>query len=153
MWKMIKEILIVSFIFLALDAVWIGLIMKDHFSTLVLNIQKSDLEFSILPALLCYFVLIGGLYNFVIRSMKNEFDILHIISLSIPFGLCVYGTYDFTNASIFKNWDMKTALIDIVWGTFLSTVSAISIGFYREKFESRENEEHLGNSSKNSLIF
>jgi len=39
-------------------------------------------------------------------------------------GLAAYGTYDITNLSTLKNWPLAMSLIDMVWGTFLTALSA-----------------------------
>ena len=36
------------------------------------------------------------------------------------FGLVTYSAYDLTNLATLKNWPLEIALIDIVWGIFLS---------------------------------
>lgn len=138
---LLKELGISALTFLALDAVWIGFVMNNHFNRLVEDIQGSKMEASIFPAILTYIVLVGGLYYFVIQRMKRKFDIWNILSLAIPFGLCVYGTYDFTTATIFKKWDMTTAFLDVIWGSTLSSLTAITVGYYRSCTETKELEE------------
>ena len=32
------------------------------------------------------------------------------------FGAVVYGVYDFTAAAVLKDWDMRLALLDVLWG-------------------------------------
>jgi len=57
---------------------------------------------------------------------------LNILSLSIPFGLVVYGVFDFTSAAMLKKWDYLTAFADVFWGCFISSFSAISLGVFRK---------------------
>jgi uncharacterized membrane protein len=47
---------------------------------------------------------------------KNRF----ILSLQYGglFGLILYGVYNFTNITIFSNYNIITALIDTIWGSF-----------------------------------
>lgn len=139
--SLIKELGISALTFLGLDAIWIGFVMKNHFSQLVEDIQGSKMEASVFPAILTYLVLVGGLYYFVIQRMRRKFNIWNILSLSVPFGLCVYGTYDFTTATIFKKWDMTTAFLDVIWGITASTLTAITIGYYRNWCDNRNLEE------------
>jgi uncharacterized membrane protein len=39
------------------------------------------------------------------------------------FGICIYGVYDFTTLSIFKNYDYRFAIFDTLWGGILFFVS------------------------------
>ncbi len=135
--KFIKEILCLSVVLLILDIIWISVIMGKHYSTLIRDIQGEDLQFKPLAAILCYIVLINGLYYFVIMRMKKELDILNVLSLSIPFGITVYGVFDLTTASMIKKWDYLTAFADILWGCFICTFCSIVVGLYR-KYSSDE---------------
>ena len=35
------------------------------------------------------------------------------------YGLCIYTVYDMTNYAIFSGYDLKIAIMDMIWGTFL----------------------------------
>lgn len=37
----------------------------------------------------------------------------------------MYCLFDFTNMAIFKNWDLKTVIIDSIWGSILYTLTTI----------------------------
>jgi len=119
--------------------------MKNHFNKLILSIQGAPMEANFLAALFCYIFLIGGLYYFVINKVKS-FNIVHILILSIPFGAAVYGTYDFTNATVLKGWGFATAFMDLGWGIFLSSITSIIVVFIRSRMFSNEDESLAGNS-------
>ena len=36
-------------------------------------------------------------------------------------GLAAYGTYDMTNLSTLKGWPVRLSLVDMVWGTVLTS--------------------------------
>ena len=99
------------------------------------------MEFKLPAAIGCYFVLIGGLYYFVVMRMKKNLDILNVLSLSIPFALTVYGTFDFTTASMLKKWDYYTAFADILWGCFICSFSSIMVGLYRKYYTDDKEEK------------
>jgi uncharacterized membrane protein len=40
------------------------------------------------------------------------------------FGFIAYATYDLSNLATLKGWPTHLAIIDIVWGTVLSTLAA-----------------------------
>ncbi len=143
--KLFAELGIMSLIFLGLDGIWVGLIMNQHFQDKVKEIQGSDLEPNYIAAALCYVVLIGGLYYFVINQVK-KFDVLKILFLAVPFGGTVYGTYDFTTAAIFKGWDFGTCFMDFVWGMVLCGTTAIGTKFLSSYFF-RDEDENMNHES------
>ncbi len=145
--KLIIEISSAGLTFLILDAIWIGFIMKAHFSKLIEGIQGQPLEPNWTPAVLCYIFLIAGLYYFVISRVKS-FDLMTVLGLAIPYGLVTYGTFDFTSATMLKGWDMTTAFLDVIWGAILCSASAISAIICREKFI----EDDLVNTREYSKI-
>ena len=44
------------------------------------------------------------------------------------FGFCAYATYDLTNQATLKTWSTTITVIDMAWGTLLTTLAA-SAGF------------------------
>ena len=39
-------------------------------------------------------------------------------------GALAYGTYEFTSFAILKDWTLRLVVIDVIWGTALTGVSA-----------------------------
>ena len=39
-------------------------------------------------------------------------------------GLIAYGTYDMTNLATLKNWSLSVSIVDMLWGTVLTALSA-----------------------------
>jgi uncharacterized membrane protein len=53
--------------------------------------------------------------------------------LGAIFGMITYATYDLTNLATLKEWPLSVTIIDIIWGTSLSTATAIA-GYYIANF-------------------
>ena len=49
------------------------------------------------------------------------------------FGIILFGVYDFTAGAVIKNWDLKLALIDVLWGSLLLTVSSLPFAYLKLK--------------------
>jgi len=49
--------------------------------------------------------------------------------LGALFGFFAYATYDLTNLATLKDWPLIISLIDIAWGSFLTSVVSAS-GFF-----------------------
>ncbi|MGB9144046.1 MAG: DUF2177 family protein, partial [Aestuariivirga sp.] len=51
-------------------------------------------------------------------------SVLQALFLGAALGLVAYGTYDLTNLSVVEGFNLRIALIDLLWGTFLSGTAA-----------------------------
>ena len=70
------------------------------------------MEVNFLGAAICYIILIFGLNYFIIEPKKGVYDAFFL-------GILIYGVYETTNYSLFKNWSILTVLIDTLWGGVL----------------------------------
>ena len=61
---------------------------------------------------------------FVLPNIKKESLYEDSIYYGFTFGIIVYGVFDFTSATIFKEWNMNLAIIDTLWGGFLYFISS-----------------------------
>lgn len=55
------------------------------------------------------------------------------------FGVCIYGVYDFTTLAIFKNYDVRFAIMDTLWGGVLFVLSRYILSLLRSNFKSLSN--------------
>ena len=60
------------------------------------------------------------LYIFIIKPKEK-------VSYAFILGFCIYGIFDYTNLAIFKNYKLKTALQDQIWGSILFTLVTIIV--------------------------
>ena len=114
--SILKSIIKFSFILLMVDLVYLTL-MTGHFKKLVKDIQKSELNLKLVPTFFVYVSIVMSWYLFVERNSKQK------VQDSFMLGVLMYGMYDLTNYAIFKNWDIKTVIIDTLWGGTLYSLS------------------------------
>ena len=111
-------ILLSAILMLVLDAIYLN-VMKEPFSSMVVSIQHVVMKVKMLPALLCYLLLIFGLNYFILDKKRSVFD-------AFLLGLVIYGVFDSTNMVIFKKYKWHIGLIDALWGGVLfASVTAI----------------------------
>ena len=116
------RLLVSAIIFVCLDAVYLNL-LKGYFNKQVQDIQGSQIEFNLLAAIICYIFLIIGLNYFIIRPHRSVSD-------AFLFGIVIYGVYETTNWTIFKNWSALSVVIDTLWGgTVFALTTFIVRGF------------------------
>ena len=73
-------------------------------------------------ALCAYVLMVLGLCIFVIPRVATCHDAFIYGGL---FGLVTYGIFDFTCLSLFSDFDVKLAIMDILWGSFVYTMAAL----------------------------
>ena len=108
---MYKKIIIVSIIFILLDAIYLTL-TRSISVPLIEKIQQSPIHINIFPLIMVYIFDIFVLYYFIIFKKLSLFE-------AFLLGLCVYGVYEFTNKSIFTKWNYSLVIIDTLWGGIL----------------------------------
>ena len=115
---MIKNIIYIAIIMLVIDSIYLTLI-KGFFNKQIKTIQGSDIKLNYLGAVICYPIMIFGLYYFIIKNKKNYKNNYQIVRDAVILGWVIYGVYESTNLAVFKKWDLKTVLVDGIWGGIL----------------------------------
>lgn len=104
-------------IFMVLDGLWLGVLMKHFYRDQLAPIVRL-VDGGIAPnwpaALVVYVLLGAGIALFVIpQSPTPTLAAMHGALL----GLVVYGVYDFTNYSTLRQWPFALVMVDVAWGT------------------------------------
>jgi|TARA_B100001287_G_C22686548_1_gene534135 uncharacterized membrane protein len=107
----LNRFLFSSAILLALDFIYLNLV-KEQYATQIVAIQRVVMKVKIIPAIVCYALLIIALNYFILRTHR---PILEAFLL----GFIIYGVFDATNYAIFKKWDLRLAISDAIWGGVL----------------------------------
>jgi uncharacterized membrane protein len=63
--------------------------------------------------------MIIGLFIFVLPNITKENALNDSLKYGGLFGLVIYGIFDFTNLALFKNYELSTAIFDVIWGSLL----------------------------------
>jgi uncharacterized membrane protein len=116
----IKPLLILAVIFLVVDLLWLKFVVGDLWKTNVETVQKSPMEIKSHYAILSYLLLIFGTYYFVYLTIDKENYVKESLIKGFISGFIIYGVFDFTNLAIFKEFDLRTAIIDMLWGGTLT---------------------------------
>ena len=113
-------------LFLVIDMVWLLWLGRSFY---VAEIGPLLREAPNLGAAGAFYVLyITGLMVMVIWPAHQAQSVTQALIYGAVLGLMAYGTYDLTNLAVTKGFTAKIAIIDMVWGTFLTgTVSALTV--------------------------
>ncbi len=124
--KFLIQYLIVLVVFFAVDLVWLGVIAKDLYAKYLGYLMAKSINWP--AAFIFYLIFILGLVVFVIQPALADGSLLKGLGMAALFGLVTYATYDLTNLATVRDWPITITLIDLAWGTTLSTlVTLISL--------------------------
>jgi uncharacterized membrane protein len=101
MWRALA---IVSAIMLVLDFTYLYL-FKDFTLPILKSIQKAEVTVNIMSVLMCYILLVSGLYYFIIKNSASIKD-------AFLLGVLIYGVYETTNYAFFKDWSLLLVILD-----------------------------------------
>ena len=105
---MYKPLIAILVLLLAFDAIYLQFIYGG-FSKMIHDIQGSAMKLRWEGAVVCYLVLTGLLYYFIVREGRPAFD-------AALLGFGTYAVYESTSYALLKDWNMQIAVIDSLWG-------------------------------------
>ena len=126
--------LLTAVIFFALDIVWLGFVAKNIYAKYLGHILKS--QFNLVAGGIFYLIFIAGILIFAVYPAVNKNSFATAVVLGALFGFFTYATYDLTNLATLKDWPLIISLVDIAWGSFLTSVVSAS-GYFIVLFVER----------------
>ena len=104
------------------DAIWIAGIANGFYKD-QLDHHLADRPNPV-ATVLFYLIFIWAILYFVVEPALLLHDFSWLLKHAAFLGFAMYATYDLTNAATLKNWSAKLTIVDMLWGTFLTTVIA-----------------------------
>ncbi|RMF43445.1 MAG: DUF2177 family protein [Planctomycetota bacterium] len=112
--------------FLAIDAIWLGMLARTFYR------QRLGFLLAERPnwwaAAAFYLLFVGGMQIFVIAPAVDGGSLGRVALRGALFGLVTYATYDLTNQATLKGWPWIVTAVDLAWGMLLCTI-VCSVGF------------------------
>ena len=121
--------------FAAIDFVWLTT-MTDRLYKPVLGpimADKPDMK----AAVAFYLISIAGTVFLAIAPALKEGNWTRAALNGAVLGFVAYATYDLTNQATLAVWQTKLTIIDLIWGTTLTMVSATGGSFAARWAEGR----------------
>ena len=113
-------------IFLAIDYVGLSYVVKPVFTRHIGHLMLEN--FRVLPAFLFYAFFIAVVIWFVSSPALEQAKPLGWVFFNAALlGAMAYGTYEFSNLALMKDWTWSMVWTDLIWGSMLTGTSA-SIG-------------------------
>lgn len=110
-------------IFLVIDMVWLTLIAKNLYAQQLGYLMAPKAK--LIAALLFYLLFVLGLQFFVLNPALAAGSWKTALFAGMFFGLVTYATYDLTNLATVKDWPVLVTALDLVWGSFVSGMTAL----------------------------
>jgi len=112
-------------VFFAIDMIWLG--------TVATKFYQSQIGFLLGPvnwvaAIIFYLLYIVGIIIFAVYPALEAVSLGRAVMLGALFGFFTYATYDFTNLATIRDWPVLVTIVDLAWGTILT--SSVAVGSY-----------------------
>lgn len=118
-----KVYLVAFLVFLVIDAIWLGLVAPKFYKNYIGHLMAEKPNFIV--AAIFYLIFLVGLTYFVLNPALESGDMKQLIMSAALFGFVTYATYDLTNMATLKDWPWIVTVVDMVWGTVLSTAVSL----------------------------
>lgn len=115
-----------AFAFFALDMIWLAGVAKNFYFSRLGDLIRQPPDY--LVAGIFYAGYVAGIVYFAIAPALAAGGLPRAIINGALVGLLAYGTYDATNFATLRGYPVEVAVVDVIWGTFL-TATAAAAGF------------------------
>ena len=123
--KLVYLYLLTLPVFFGIDMLWIGVLAKDFYRNNLGHLFRENINWA--AALIFYFLYIIGILIFATLPAMEKQSLGRAVLLGALFGFFAYATYDLTNFATLKDWPLKVAVVDMIWGMVLTaSVAAAS---------------------------
>ena len=126
MMKLMVAYLSTLIAFAAIDSVWL-INMAPRLYKPEIGAVMLESGFRLVPALIFYTLYIGGIVYFAVWPGLTEGPDGAVAKAALQgavLGFVCYATYDLTNYATLKVWSLKVTVLDLIWGTVLTSSTA-----------------------------
>ena len=109
-------------VFFGLDFIWLSRVAIGFYKSKIGPLMLEKPNFA--AAGIFYLFYIAGIVYFAVAPALNGGEWNTAMISGAILGFIAYGTYDMTNLSTLKNWSLSMSIVDIIWGTVLTSTAA-----------------------------
>ena len=117
---------------LGLDVIWLSTAAERLYRPQLGDLLAED--FRVGPAAAFYLLYLFGVVYFAAMPALKDGGWRKALLNGALLGLVAYGAYDLTNQATLSHWSALVTTIDLIWGTFLTALSAVAAFAAAEKF-------------------
>ena len=126
---LVKVYLLLLPIFLALDYLWLGVVMARFYNRELGSLaRRSGESISVVPwaAAVVYLLIPLGIVLFALPRVSPSNLVTSALGWGCLYGLVLYGVYDMTNYSVVAAWSLRLSAVDILWGGVLNALGTLA---------------------------
>ncbi len=113
------KLFIISYpIYIILDFVWFGILMRDTYKFYlepIARMQNGNMTINKPIGFIVWALIVLGAIIFVLPRATHT-GLMNSFLWGAAYGLLIYGVYDLTNFAVLARWPLTITLIDIAWG-------------------------------------
>ena len=109
-------------VFFGLDFIWLSRVAIGFYKSKIGPLMLEKPNFA--AAGIFYLFYIAGVVYFAVAPALSGGEWSTAVISGGILGFIAYGTYDMTNLSTLKNWSLSMSIVDIIWGTVLTSIAA-----------------------------
>lgn len=109
-------------LFLAIDAIWLGLVARKFYQEQLGDLMLPSPNLSVAAVFYLFFA--AAIVVLAVRPGLEAGSLWTATGYGALLGLAAYGTYDITNLSTLKSWPVSLSIVDMIWGTVLTGVAS-----------------------------
>jgi uncharacterized membrane protein len=122
------SVLAYAILIVLVDAIFLSYI-SGPFGNMIKKIQGEKMVLKLAPAIVVYLSMIGAWYLFIHKEVQRHTFTENVCRAGL-LGFFIYSVFDFTNLATIKNYELKIAVMDSVWGGLLyASTTAILLYF------------------------
>jgi uncharacterized membrane protein len=119
-------------VFLVLDLLWLGFVARDFYRKQLGFLMRPETNWA--AAIVFYLIFIAGLLTFAVLPAIDKDSLVYAAIYGGLFGFFCYATFDLTGLAVIRDFPLKMALADMLWGIVLSGLVAAASFFIGKKF-------------------
>jgi uncharacterized membrane protein len=117
-------------VFFAIDLTWLGVVAKKFYADQMGHLTRPDVQWG--PAILFYLIYVAAIVVLCVKPGLERDSVGRAAALGALFGLAAYAAFDLTSLALLKDFPLKVAVVDLIWGTVLTaTVSGVTTAIGR----------------------
>lgn len=113
--------------FFAIDFVWLSTMTSRFYQPRLGALLAEHPKLAVAAGF--YLLYVIGVVALAVVPGLQEGTLVAALWRGALFGLLAYATYDLTNLSTIQGWPWELAVVDMIWGTTLTTAVS-AIGYY-----------------------
>lgn len=122
--------LIFTAIFLILlDIIWFSWSVPRIYNPTFTAIQGNEISLNVAGGVVTWLLLAAGIAYFNGTYPNQEKTKLTVMRDGAVLGFIIYGVYNGTNYATLDNYNLKTAIADTLWGTFVISMGSLFHSF------------------------